>query len=233
MSNNIPSSRSLLALLTMDNTEMNRGRVRALIQQGRPRQMHGPTYPQVIGDFLQGFLAAMQSEDPIKATLRHPEEDARRHGPVYSDTDAELEAPDLAWLQRLPVAKDVTYADAVQLARFAAYPFGLNSSSGRFVKSLWEPVKEVYDQKVAAAVIANAQRKLFKIPNPTAAVALAIANENSFLTDRECQQRADEAVEEALAERRHIHEERLNAAKDEAQQVADRRTSRLNREVRA
>lgn len=228
---NIPSSQRLLSLITMDNTGLKRGKVKGLVDGGRPKRLNDAPYPTAIREFLDGFLQSMLAQDVDAAMLRHPAEDAARTAPVYPPSVTALEAPDLAWLQRLPQAEEISYADAVQLARFAHFPFGMNSSSKRLVESLWQPVNELYDARVAEAVKAKTVRPLFKIPSPVAAVAVAIENEHPYLTPEEARGRAEELVDEALAERRAINDRRRAEADSSAAKVADRKRTRTTQEV--
>ncbi|QCQ93037.1 hypothetical protein E7742_18635 [Rhodococcus sp. SGAir0479] len=184
-------------------------------------------------EWLDGVLAAMEAQDPDRATVRHPRDDAARSAPVYPPTVTALEAPDLAWLQRLPAPEEISYADAVQLARFAQFPFGLNSSSKRLVDSLWKPVEELYDARVAEAAKAKTTKPLWKMPNPVAAVAVAVENEHPYLTPEEARRRAEELVDEALTERRAIAERRQAEARSAAEKVAKRKRKRTAREVLA
>ncbi|OQQ29120.1 hypothetical protein A4U94_03650 [Prescottella equi] len=228
---NIPSSQRLLSLITMDNTGLNRGKVKSLVDGGRPKRLNDAPYPTAVREFLDGFLQSMLAQDVDAATLRHPAEDAARSAPVYPPSVTALEAPDLAWLQRLPKAEEISYADAVQLARFAQFPFGMNSSSKRLVESLWQPVNELYDARVAEAMKAKTVRPLFKIPSPVGAVAVAIENEHPYLTPEEARGRAEELVDEALAERRAINDRRRAEADSSAAKVADRKRTRTAQEV--
>jgi hypothetical protein len=214
----------------MDNTGVNRGKVKGLIDGGRPRRLNEAPYPTPIKTWLDAFLKSMESQDP-DAMLRHPAEDAARSLPVYQPGVKALEAPDLAWLQRLPSPEEMTYADAVQLGRFAIFKFGDNSSSKRLVQSLWKPVEELYDARVAEAMRTKTARPLFKIPSPVAAVALAIENEHPYLTPEEARRRAEELVDEALAERRNTNDQRIAKAKAASEKVAKQKRARTAREV--
>ncbi|MDH6679244.1 hypothetical protein M2284_003460 [Rhodococcus sp. LBL1] len=228
---NIPSSQRLLSLITMDNTEMNRGRVTALADAGRPKRMNAERYPAVVQEFLDRFLKAMLSQKPDTTAPRHPGADASRSARVYPPSVTALEAPDLAWLQRLPAPEEITYADAVQLGRFAAFPFGANSSSKRLVMSLWKPVEEIYDARLAEASIDKSQRPLFKIPSPVAAVAVAVEHENRALTAEEARRRAEALVDKALVERRDINMNRRATAQSASADAAARKASRTAQEV--
>lgn len=215
----------------MDNTGLNRGKVKSLIDGGRPKRLNDAPYPAAVREFLDSLLKSMLAQDVDAAMLRHPAEDAARSVPVYPPSVTALEAPDLAWLQRLPAPEEITHADAVQLARFARFPFGSNSSSKRLVKSLWQPVSELYDARVAEAMRTKTERPLFKIPSPVAAVTVAIENEHPYLTPQEARGRAEELVDEALAERRRINEERRAAAQSSADKVAEQKRQRTASEV--
>lgn len=163
---NIPSSQRLLNLLTMDNTGLNQGKVRSLVDGGRPKRLKDAPYPTAVREFLDGFLRSMLAQDVDAAMLRHPAEG-------------------------------------------------------------------VYDTRVAETVKAKTVPRLFKIPSPVAAVAVAIENEHPYLSPEEARGRAEELVDEALAERRAINDRRRAEAGSSTARVADRKRTSTAQEVLA
>lgn len=161
---NTPSSQRLLSLITMDNTGVNRGKVKSLVDGGRPKRPNDAPYPTAVREFLDGFLQSMLAQDADAAMPRLPAE-------------------------------------------------------------------EIYDARVAEAVKVKTGRPLFKIPSPVAAVSVAIENEHPYLTPEEARGRAEELVDEALAERRAINDRRRAEADSLAATVVDRKRTSTAQEV--
>lgn len=233
-----PASRVLLDLLTMDNTDLNRGRVQHLVRRGggaitstaTPRlATGGDRYPSSVRQFLDDLLVSMK-DGSTATTFQHPA-DAATHRLAYPSESnrKELTPADLAWLDRLPAAEKVSYDDAVVLATLAQHEWGIGSPSKRLVQSIWAPVNEVFDRRQAESNLKSARKPLWRIPNAVTAIADVIAHEVPALSPEEAFERAGQMVDEQLSQRRERHQQRRDdayATVAEIEARASRRTSK-------
>lgn len=168
------------------------------------------------------LLEAMieQPGQPPAEQYRHPESQPARHAPVDH-----LGPADIAWLQRLPAdPEEVTFDDATQVAAFAR-SIKRGTSDRRLVDAVWTPLKAVHDRRAAEAALANSRQRRPVDPDPTAALAEAIAAEHSELNGSEARSRA----ERLWAELKAAREDRRAADEQRARDAI----ARLDEEQRA
>jgi hypothetical protein len=151
----------LLDLLS--SSQMNPGRAK--------NRLHHYSKP---GNYLPAaqrkLLQAVADSKRVRNASRvsHPDDESRRQQ-YRRDKDEDLSPVELAWLQRLPLdPAAVTFDDAAQLAALAnSVSQTKTPASYRLVESVWRPVKQLHDERVAKARVEHAREPLTELPDVT------------------------------------------------------------------
>lgn len=177
------------------------------------------------GQFLADFIRA-QSEhiDRRPSRYRHPGS-AARHG----RSAGPLTAAELAWIGRLPDdPTKVTFEDARVLAAMSNTIERLkNPADALLVDQAWVPVRAGHDRNAAQARLDEVKVAPPSIPSSTlAALAEALAAENSQLTEDEARLRGQTFLAEVRTARDEAQGKAIEGARAEAEQVAQDESDR-------
>lgn len=196
-------------LKLLDGKQMNRGA--AISRLSRSTRV-GHTLPTSQVDFLKAIYDAPRSKANIGPV--HPESEASR-AQYRRDKDEDLSPVELAWLQRLPLdASKVTFDDAVRLAALAkSIQETKTPASARLVQSVWLPVKQLHDERVAKAATERVRESLPKIPEATlGALADALAEQHPGVSRDALMVEAREIVNHFESQRDRDHERTIERA---------------------
>lgn len=145
-------------------SEMNRGRARHVLTINSSAQNR-------LTDSQREFIEAIGERSAGRPSVPpHPADHAQLGGVRNSrQKDADLTAVELAWLQRLPLdPKQITFDDAVQLASLSASIGRIKApASARLIDSVWQPVKDIHDERVAKARFEHAKAAPQPMPSST------------------------------------------------------------------
>ncbi|GAB6983525.1 hypothetical protein [Nocardioides pyridinolyticus] len=145
----------------------------------------------------------------------HPESGAAREQ-YRRDSDAELSAVELAWLDRLPRdPAQVRFEDAQRLAALAASISPMKApQSARLIESAWAPVKALHDRRVAEAELKQAQRPLPRLPDGLVDALLdALIEEHPGVSREALRVQARELATDVQVRREDAYANALNRAR--------------------
>lgn len=217
-------------LKLLDGSQLNPGTAGAWLR--RAERSGSSRVP--LTDAQKVFLRDVAASEREVVVPTHPEDEAsqeRWRRPAGEDlTDVEL-----VWLQRLPVEADrVTFDDAVQLAALEASIDRMKTpSSARLVASIWDPVKDRFDESVARARVKRIEQ-LTKVPASTrAAIRDAMMDEYPGASEEMVDLKARDLLETFTARRQERKERDLARAKAQLAEVLERvaRRSDMSRET--
>jgi hypothetical protein len=166
----VMTPKELLDLLSGSN--MNAGKAGARLRRGANP---GSLLPRAQREFLETVR-----DTPRRTTTAgvvHPEDEAGRVA-NRRNKDEDLSPVELAWLQRLPLdPAAITFDDAVQLAALASSVSKMKTpATYRLVESVWRPVKDLHDERLAKAQLEKARAPLPDLPLTTVqAIAASLA----------------------------------------------------------
>lgn len=196
-------------------------RAATLVRRAQRQKKAGELPPGQVAllDAVEALQRKVRDRAPVPA---HPEAEAERTrvGRHRREKGTELEAAELAWIQRLPLdPRQVSYEDAVQLAELAGSISAMKSpASARLVESVWLPVKEVYDLRVAEARLAQLPKSPPELPREVlSAVEDAISKQYPNLGEHAVLVEAQQAVRDFRAQ----HESAHRREHERAQELVD------------
>ena len=173
-------------------------------------------------------LAATPQASRSKVT--HPLDHATR-AQYRRDNDDDLSPVELMWLQRLSLdPSKVSFPDAARLAALAQSISPMQApASARLIDSIWGPVKELHDRRVAEAQHADAAEPLTRIPSVAiGAIAELLEQQNEGLDDLAIASKAREVMATVSTQREGQHSKALAAADRDLKELAHRAAQREN-----
>lgn len=218
----VMSPKELLALLT--NSNMNGGRAGARLNYG---SRAGNLLPRAQREFLEAVRDTPRR--PTTAGVVHPEDEASRVANRRSK-DEDLSPVELAWLQRLPLDPTaITFGDAVQLAALAGSISKMKTpASHRLVESVWRPVKELHDERLAKAQLEKVRAPLPDLPRTTVeAVAASLEERHPGVSQQALMIEARAIVEPFDESRQRDRHRAIESAERKLQQLSDERQRRV------
>ena len=209
-----------LAHLLTANGSTLRGEVLFFLEQARKPNSGTPKTRELLTE-----LATPQAS---RTKVAHPLQHATR-AQYRRDQDDDLSPAELMWLQRLSLdPTQISFPDAARLAALTQSVSRVQApASARLLDSIWQPVKEVHDRRVAEAQRANAAEPLTRIPSVAlGAVAELIEQQNEGLDDLAIASKAREVISTVSTQREGQHSKALARADRDLKELADRKAQR-------
>lgn len=185
------------------------------------------TLPSAQLQFLDDVGRRTNTKDDVPV---HPEDRSRLLGD-RRDRGADLSPVELAWLQRLPIEPtDITFDDAVRLAELARTVSEMKTpASFRLIESIWGPVRELHDERVARAKLKIAQRPIAPLPKSTKdAIEAYLVERSPETSPRALGYEADEIIDEYRKQQKAEHARNLERAEKALQTVLAARAKRAS-----
>jgi hypothetical protein len=226
----VMTPKELLAFLSGSN--MNGGRAKSRLNHG---SRAGNLLPRAQREFLEAVRDAPRR--PSTAGVVHPEDEAGRAG-NRRNKDEDLTPVELAWLQRLPLdPAAITFDDAVQLAALAGSVSKMKTpASYRLVESVWRPVKDLHDERLAKAELDRARAPLPDLPHTTLeAIAASLEEKHPGVSQQALMIEARAVVEPFEVTRQRDRLRAIDRAEQKLQALTEERSRRseLSRPVPA
>ena len=206
-----------------------RGEVIFFLEQARKANSGTPKTRQL--------LTELATPKASRTKVAHPLEHATR-AQYRRDTGEDLAPAELAWLQRLSLdPTQISFPDAARLAALAQSISPMQApASARLIDSVWGPVKELHDRRVAEAQHADAAEPLTRIPSVAiGAIAELIEQQNENLDDLAIASKARQVIANVSTQREDRHSKALaradRALKELAANKAQRENSSLTEEA--
>lgn len=176
-------------------------RATALAQLDRQSRFKaaGGTYMPRTRDFVERFA---QVPDPNSA--KKPSHPADFQTVGRRRTEGPLSAAEMAWLQRLPSdPTQVPFEDAAEVANLVAKVSRMKDPAGaRLLTSVWQPIADYHDRRVAQDRLARARQPLPTIPSGALdALIEAVKIEDPTLPDDVIVSRANTLLRTTLDKR--------------------------------
>ena len=209
-----------IARLLSANGSTVRGEVIFFLEQARTANSGTPK--------TRELLTELATPKASRSKVAHPLEHATR-AQYRRDQDEDLSPAELMWLQRLSLdPTKVSFPDAARLAALAQSVSRVQApGSARLIDSIWLPVKEVHDRRVAEAQRAQAATPLTRIPSTAlGAIAELIEQQNEGLDDLAIASRAREVMSTVSTQREDRHSKALASADRALKELADRKAQR-------
>lgn len=203
-------------LKLLDGKQMTKGRAGAMLRRSTQA-----------GNYLtadqRAFLESVYEKPYRKADVSqsHPQDEATR-AQYRRDKDEDLTAVELAWLQRLPLdPAKISYDDATQLAALAAsVKVTKTPASARLVQSVWQPVKQLHDERIAKARVDHVRSGLDALPASTVgAIAEALTEQHPGVSKNALMHDARDIVSDFEAQRARDHQRAVERADQQLAEV--------------
>lgn len=201
-------------------TGMTQGSARALLIR------HGD---QAVGTDVARFANEVyEIPRATRPTVIHPTQTNTARS--YRRESDDLTPAELVWLQRLPLEPEkVTHDDAARLAGMAGSIERMKSpSSYQLVQSIWNPVREIHDLKVAEENAKLVRESLPPVPESTErALQSTLRSEHPDWPDSAISAHANELLNETLTRRTQDHEQAVRQADETLARLRAEATDRV------
>jgi hypothetical protein len=219
-------------LKLLDGKQMTKGRAGAMLRRS---EKPGNYLTADQRAFLQSVYKTPYRKSDV--SVPHPQDEATR-AQYRRDKDEDLTAVELAWLQRLPLdPAKVTFDDATHLAALAnSVKVTKTPASARLVQSVWQPVKQLHDERIAKARVEHVRAGLNDLPDTTiGAIADALAEQHPGVSRDALMHDARDIVKDFEGKRDRDHHRAVERADQQLAQVDEdiRRSTETARESAA